>query len=42
MKKAFLSLMMGLILLSGNIPAQITQPTQSTHVSTLDDHGWGV
>lgn len=41
MKKAFLSLMMGLILLSGIIPVQPIQPTQSTNMSALDDHGWG-
>ncbi|WP_281281550.1 hypothetical protein [Paenibacillus ehimensis] len=39
MKKAFLSLMMGLILLGGIIPVQ--QPTHPTNVTARDDHGWG-
>ncbi|WP_205510250.1 hypothetical protein [Paenibacillus elgii] len=44
MKNFLLSIMMGLILLSGIIPVQPTQPaqpTQSTNMSALDDHGWG-
>ncbi|MFB0844094.1 MULTISPECIES: hypothetical protein [Paenibacillus] len=41
MKKVFLSLMMGLILLSGIIPTQPTQPEQPTNMAALDDHGWG-
>ncbi|MFB6364228.1 hypothetical protein ACFCP7_09210 [Paenibacillus elgii] len=40
MKKAFLSLMMGLILLSG-FPVQQTQPTQPTPTIAKSDIGWG-
>ncbi|WP_302058261.1 hypothetical protein [Paenibacillus sp. MZ04-78.2] len=40
MKKAFLSLTMGLILLSGIILIP-TQPTPPTNMATLNDHGWG-
>ena len=41
MKKVFLSLMMGLILLSGIIPTQPAQPEQPTKMEALEDHGWG-
>ncbi|WP_285854565.1 hypothetical protein [Paenibacillus elgii] len=41
MKNFLLSIMMGLILLSGIIE-QPSQPTQPTNMSALEDHGWGV